>query len=106
MQGFPGVSFVDAHGSQIGAALSRTTGAAGLVTLVSGGSAAVLLAYHDAYVATTPNCQLTTAAALRIYPPGQTASLTVATSLMACANRQAAGTAGIGPVTTPGGIQP
>ncbi len=106
MDGYPGVSFVDAQGHQIGVPASRALGAGGPVTLAAGATAAALIAYHDAYVSTFPNCQPTTAAGIRVYPPGETESLVVPTNLMVCANVNAPGTAGVSPVTTPSDLHP
>lgn len=106
MAGYPGVSFVDSHGAQIGAAVPRMTGAGGLVTLSPGGTSAALIAYHDVYVATFPDCRPTTAAGIRVYPPDETASLTVSSALMVCANAAATGTAGVSPVTVTAGLHP
>ncbi|HEX3539742.1 MAG TPA: DUF4232 domain-containing protein [Acidimicrobiales bacterium] len=101
LQGYPGVSFLDARGHSIGAPASRTGAAAALVTLTKGGAAQAVLAYHDAYVATAPGCQPEVAAAIRVSPPNRTAALTVPTHLMVCANPSAAATAAISPVTPP-----
>ncbi len=106
MQGYPGVSFVDAQGRQIGAAAQRMAGPDGPLTLTPGASAAALMAYHDVYVATVAGCQPTTAAGVAVYPPGETASVTVATSLMACANPATSGSAGVSPVTAPANVHP
>jgi hypothetical protein len=106
MQGYPGASFIDGRGAQIGAPVPRMTGAGGLVNLGPGGTAAALIAYHDVYVATFPDCRPVTAAGIRAYPPDETASLTVATSILACANPAATGTAGVSPVTTTANLHP
>jgi Protein of unknown function (DUF4232) len=104
--GFPGVSFVDAGGHQIGVPVPRAPGTAGAISVAPGSTAAALVAYHDVYVSTTPNCEPTTAAGLRVYPPNNTASVIVPTSLMVCADAATAGTADISPVTTPANLQP
>ena len=106
MQGYPGVSFVDAQGKQIGAPVPRMTGPDGPLTLAPGGSAAALFAYHDVYVATVASCQPTTAVGVRVYPPDETASVVVATKTLVCANPATAGTAGVSPVTAPANVAP
>jgi hypothetical protein len=106
MQGYPGVSFVDTNGRQIGAPAQRMTGPGGPIALGAGASAAALMAYHDVYVATVPGCQPTTAAGIRVYPPDETRSLTVSTALMVCANPATAGSAGVSPVTTLANVHP
>jgi Protein of unknown function (DUF4232) len=104
--GYPGVSFVDAGGHQIGAPVPRSTGSPSRVTVAPGATVGALLAYHDVYVSTTANCQPTTAAGLRVYPPNETVSAVVATRVMVCANATTAGTADISPVTTLANLQP
>jgi hypothetical protein len=99
MEGYPGVSFLDSHGAQIGAAVPRMAGTGGRVTLVPGGSAGALVAYHDVYVSTVVGCRPTTAASVKVYPPDERASLTAPTALMVCDNTATSGTAGISPVT-------
>jgi hypothetical protein len=106
MQGYAGVSFVDAQGQQIGAPVQRMTGPDGPLTLAPGASAAALIAYHDVYVATVASCQPTTAVGVRVYPPDETASLIVATRTLVCANPATAGTAGVSPVTAPANVHP
>ncbi|MDQ6615315.1 MAG: DUF4232 domain-containing protein [Actinomycetota bacterium] len=106
MRGYPGISFLDARGRQVGAPVARMSGSDTLVTLGPGGTAAALIAYHDVYVSTFPNCQPTPAAGIQVFPPDETAGLTVPTNLMVCANRAATGAAGISPVTTPASLHP
>ncbi|MGA2835444.1 MAG: DUF4232 domain-containing protein [Acidimicrobiales bacterium] len=77
LYGFPGVSFLDASGSQIGAAAQREGNVAiATVTLSVGGSAYSSVAVTDPGI---PPCSgSATAAQIRIYPPGQTQSTSVA----------------------------
>lgn len=83
VQGFPGVSFVDASGAQIGAAADRDGSAPALVMLAPGASAAATLRQVNAqnYGA---ECELTTSAGLRVYPPGATDSLVLPQEVPAC----------------------
>jgi hypothetical protein len=108
--GYPGVSFVDARGTQIGAPAPRASSAASpgpaLVTLAPGATASALLAYHDVYVATFPGCAGTTAAGIKVYPPNQTAAVVVPTTMMVCANPAATGTAEVSAVTAGSGLNP
>jgi hypothetical protein len=84
VEGYPGVSFVDGAGSQLGAAADRDGTAPVRVTLAPGASATTTLQQTNAqnYGA---DCVLTPAAGLRIYPPGATDSLILAQEIPACA---------------------
>jgi hypothetical protein len=83
VDGFPGVSFVDAAGTQIGAPADRDGSASTVVSLAPGASAAATLRQTNAqnYGA---DCGLTTAAGLRVYPPGDTDSLVLPQEIPAC----------------------
>lgn len=87
LQGWPGVSFVgEGNGTQLGAAgdFDRSS-PHGTVTLDPGGSAhaPLKIAHAENYSAGT--CDPVTADGLRVYPPGETRSLFVAsTDLTAC----------------------
>lgn len=100
LAGYPGVSFIDASGHQIGAAVPRSAGSAIVVTLAPDGSAGAVFALHDAYVGSVPDCQPTNVTGLRIYPPDQTASLTLPNPFRVCANPTTDGSASIGAITT------
>jgi Protein of unknown function (DUF4232) len=104
--GYPGVSFLDNHGVQIGAPAQRSGGGATTITLAAGATAVAQLAYHDVYVSTFPSCQPTTSSSMKVYPPNETAALVVPTSLMVCANPAATGTADISVVKSPSSISP
>jgi hypothetical protein len=77
LYGFPGVSFLDSGGNQIGAPAVRESNVASVrVTLSVGGSAYASVSVTDPGI---PPCSgSTTAAQVRIYPPGQTQSALVA----------------------------
>ncbi|MFC3298226.1 DUF4232 domain-containing protein [Arthrobacter agilis] len=83
MAGYPGVSFVDAAGNQLGAPADRAEATAGSVTLAPGASATTTLRQTNAqnYGA---ECGLTPAAGLRVYPPGATDSLILPQDIPAC----------------------
>jgi hypothetical protein len=83
--GFPGVSFVTSAGTQIGAPAARNTGFGSLrVTLEPGQSAHAWLQVANAQNYPSSTCQPTTASALRVYPPGNTAPRIVSQSFAAC----------------------
>ena len=82
MSGYPGVSYVDAAGTQLGAPADR--GAAGTAfTLESGASATAVLKQVNAgnYGA---DCGAVPAAGVRVYPPGATDSLVLPQETTAC----------------------
>jgi len=82
LQGWPGVSFVgNGDGTQLGAAaeLDRTSARA-TVTLAPGASAHAPLRIVVAENYPAQTCQPTVANGLRIYPPGETHSLFIATA--------------------------
>jgi hypothetical protein len=86
LYGYPGVSFVTSRGgSQVGAPATKNPAVkAAQLTLAPGGKANVLLAVHDA--GAFPDCRLTSAGWLRIYPPGDYGSLYVQYKAQTCAN--------------------
>jgi hypothetical protein len=86
--GFPGVSALDAHGTQLGspAGWDRTT-APHTVILAPGATAHTLLAYHDAAVSTEPGCDpVNTAVLLRVYPPGQHSATVALYDFQSCSH--------------------
>jgi Protein of unknown function (DUF4232) len=84
MTGFPGVSFVDGSGNQIGVPAQRNTLTYSTVTIAPGAIGYAHLAVVDTSV---QNCPAAPALAIRVYPPNQTAWLTVPVSgLQVCSN--------------------
>ncbi|MDN4609306.1 DUF4232 domain-containing protein [Arthrobacter burdickii] len=83
VDGYPGVSFVDASGTQIGAAAERDGAAAVPVALAPGGSVTTTLRQTNAQNYGT-DCGITPATGLRIYPPGATDSLVLPQEIPAC----------------------
>ncbi len=82
MAGFPGVSYVDAAGTQIGAPADR--GEAGpSFTLQPGASATARLQQANAG-AYGDDCGAAAASGVRVYPPGATDSLVLAQETPAC----------------------
>ncbi|MCK9875282.1 DUF4232 domain-containing protein [Frankia sp. Ag45/Mut15] len=77
LRGFPGVSYLDAAGAQVGAAATRTGAAATTVSLAPGGSAsAVLRIVHPGIQEGCLDAgQITAVTALRVYPPGSHTAL-------------------------------
>jgi Protein of unknown function (DUF4232) len=85
MTGFPGVSFLDSSGSQIGVPAQRNTLTYSTVTIAPGATAYAHLAIVDTSV---QNCPAAAAHEIRVYPPNETSSLTVALSgLQVCSNQ-------------------
>lgn len=91
--GYPGVSFVAApSGAQIGNAAARIPSPAGparTVVLAPGAVANSVLQIADTGNYPSSSCQPASAPYLRVYPPGQTAALSVrnASGFGACASR-------------------
>jgi hypothetical protein len=76
MGGFPGVSFVDKVGKQIGAAVARQHSFGGTVIVPPGGELGASLATHSTDSAPS-DCKPASASGLRVFPPDQTVSLIV-----------------------------
>jgi hypothetical protein len=87
LYGYPGVSATGANGSQLGSAAGRAGSTKQLVTLAPGGTAyaTLYIDYKGDYPASA--CHPTTAAGLRVYAPGDYASIQFAFSSPACAKR-------------------
>jgi hypothetical protein len=86
LYGFPGVSFLDSTGHQIGDPAQRQGGTAATVTVVAGGSAYASIAVTDPGI---PPCSGSAAAAqVRIYPPGETqaAQVPAPTGMLVCSS--------------------
>jgi hypothetical protein len=83
--GYPGVSAVDLAGHQLGSAASKNAHVTPhVVSLAAGGTAKSVLKIGDTGHFSPAVCRSTTAAGLRVYPPGQTASKTVPFPFAAC----------------------
>ncbi|HLW96702.1 MAG TPA: DUF4232 domain-containing protein [Solirubrobacteraceae bacterium] len=90
LSGYPGVSAVDLGGRQLGHAGSRDAAhPAVAVTLPAGGSAHTILRIVDAGNFPRSACGPVTAAGLRVYPPGQTASKLIPYPFAACSRNTA-----------------
>lgn len=87
LYGYPGVSAVDLAGHQLGSAASRNpVHKAVLITLANGAFATVQIQIADAFNYPKFTCGYVTAAGLRVYPPGQTASKVVPYPFTACSH--------------------
>jgi hypothetical protein len=75
--GFPGVSYVDSSGNQLGQAAVHNGSVGHRVTLAGGGSAYAVLQQPDPGVFSPPQCQEVTAARLKVFPPNQFGALLV-----------------------------
>jgi Protein of unknown function (DUF4232) len=82
--GFAGVSAVGLSGRQLGSAAQREGASGPSVTLASGASAYATLRIVVAGNFPRSNCSQTTAAGLRVYPPGQTTAKVVPFPFEAC----------------------
>jgi hypothetical protein len=96
LHGYPGVSFVDASGAQLGKAAREEPGKERTVKLASGGAANALLQEPDPGVFTASDCQATQADRLRVYPPGETTPLFLSDTERICTTK--AGRTGVQPV--------
>jgi hypothetical protein len=84
--GYPGVSAINSSGSRLGSPAGRdATNPTSTITLANGASATSTLQVADVGNYTPSTCQPTTAASLRVFPPNQTQSTTVAFSGAVCA---------------------
>lgn len=83
LDGHPGVSFVDGAGNQIGPSAERTTGSTPTVTLAPGGQAHATLQTHDAGFF-GDECVPVQAARLKVYPPDETAFMTIDFGFAVC----------------------
>ncbi|MDO4918150.1 DUF4232 domain-containing protein [Kocuria sp.] len=85
LDGYAGVSFVDASGATVGAPASRDSAGAGAVTLQPGASASAGLSItRPGVIGQVCNPHETTG--LRVYPPGSHESLVVSYPGQACGN--------------------
>lgn len=92
--GYPGVSFVDSSGAQLGLPASHDKGKARTVLLSPQGTAGALLRQPDPGVYPPSRCQPATSAKLKVYPPGQRDPLLVNDARQICTTKT--GRAGIG----------
>ena len=84
-QGYAGVSLLDSAGRQIGAAADRVSAETPKVVLSPGATADATLSIAEAGNYPSSSCSMKPATALRVYPPDQTASLTIPFRSQGCA---------------------
>jgi hypothetical protein len=83
--GYPGVSGVTLAGTQLGSAAARNHSfTPHLVTLTNGATATAIVGITQVSLFQPAKCGPVTAAGLRVYPPGQTASKIVPFPFGAC----------------------
>ena len=82
--GYPGVSFTDASGHQIGPSSKREGGPTKTITLAPGDSASTLLSQSEPGNSPSAHCVPKTASRIRVYPPNQTAALLISHRLQVC----------------------
>jgi hypothetical protein len=83
--GYPGVSLLDASGSQIGAPAARETGfPVADVKLAAGASASTAL--HTANQGIAPGGCLTPSAKVRVFPPNELDAIEIAGQVTVCGN--------------------
>ena len=82
LTGYPGVSMLDAHGRQIGQPATRQATAYQAIVLKPGASASDTI-----HTANHQGTCLPASSKLKVYPPGNTASLTFAGSVTECFNQ-------------------
>jgi Protein of unknown function (DUF4232) len=86
LRGFPGVSYVGGDdGHQVGPAAQEVGDRGGAVTLRPGGQAAATVQFVQVANFDPAVCRPTPVRGLRVYPPGDTASLFVAADGTGCA---------------------
>ncbi len=82
---YPGVSYINSSGQQLGPSAARTSGPhAEVITLQTGQAASALLHQTDPGDFDTSTCRPQKAQRLRVYPPGQTVPLSVADKVTVC----------------------
>jgi hypothetical protein len=84
LYGYPGVSGTTLGGTQLGSPAARVGATPATVTLANGGTATALVGIVQPGIIPASQCQPATAAGLRVYPPGQTASRRVPFPFGAC----------------------
>ena len=88
--GYPGVSFLDSSGSQVGVPAIRAPGSKQSITLAAGGTASALLQIPDPGIYSAAQCAPANAAELKVYPPNQTGALRVSDAVTICTTKRAA----------------
>jgi Protein of unknown function (DUF4232) len=89
LTGYPGVSFVDANGAQLGKPTREVNGPKKKIKLVSGGTAHALLQQAEPGNYAASACQKATADRLKVYPPGSFSPLFVKDQIPICTTKKA-----------------
>src|SRR5260370_21575509 len=98
MKGYPLAWFVDAAGARIGpTSIRESTPPPTTVALRPGDEASTTVWTGSPDVPTAAQCQPTTAAAVRVVPPGQSSTLSAVIRITICAKGGVVGTPPIGP---------
>ena len=84
LKGYPGVSALGLNGAALGSAASREPSTTAAVVLANGSAATAVLRIVVAQNYPVSKCHAVTAAALRVYPPGQTVAKVVPFPFSAC----------------------
>lgn len=88
LRGYPGASFIDSAGHQLGYPADRdTTEHIRQVVLASGAKAHALLGTPEAVNFSKSDCEPQKASGVRVYPPDQTASMVVKISMTVCTTK-------------------
>jgi hypothetical protein len=94
--GYPGVSYISKSGAAVGPPASEIQGKERTVKLAPGGPASALLHQPNPLAFPPADCHKKKASGLRVYPPGQTLSLTAAISFPVCTTTK--GRSGVTPM--------
>ena len=99
LHGYPGVSFLDAAGHQLGSPAAQNTAPVQRVFLETGSAANAVLTYSNAGAYPDSSCRPQQADRVRVYPPGQRSALLAKDAILVC-SAPGSGQLHIGPVVT------
>jgi hypothetical protein len=97
LHGYPGVSFVDSSGHQLGSPANESAGQVRRVFLATGQRASATLTYSNAAAYPDSACRPQQASRVRVYPPGERAALEASDPVLVCSAR-GSGQLHVGPV--------
>jgi hypothetical protein len=86
--GYPGVSYINAAGAQVGFSAARESSHEAVVTVKPGHTASALLHQPNPLAFPPADCHRKKTTGVRVFPPGQTAALTVASKNHVCTTAQ------------------
>lgn len=84
LYGYPGVSFLDGSGRQLGSPATESGVPAHQVPVAAGATVHAELAYANAGAFPQASCRPAQAARVRVYPPGQRDALTAPDQVLVC----------------------